>query len=114
MATLLKLGPRNHGQPITNEELAGCDFVSGYDYEVIDERLYVSYEPDAPENLVEDWLYLKLKLHAREHPEVVNHVTNKARVFVTRRRGETIPEPDLAAYEIFPCTFPSGKSAGRT
>lgn len=109
LKTINKLGPVHHGRPMTDEGLAASKFVDGFKYEVIRGRLYVSYEPDAPEHMVEDWLYLKLKLYARVHPEVINHVANKARVFVPSRRQETIPEPDLAAYRDFPVKLPFRK-----
>lgn len=107
MTTAVKIGPGDHGRPCSDEELRGCEFEGGYKYEVIDGKLYVSYEPDLPQDDIEDWVYFKLKLYAREHPEVINRVANKARVFVPgSRRGQTIPEPDLAAYQNFPLHLP--------
>lgn len=100
-----KLGPAQHGRPIRDEELAASEFVSGFKYEVINGRLYVAYEPDLPENWVEDWLYHKLKTYALARPKIINYVARKARVFVPARR-ETIPEPDLAAYRDFPSKLP--------
>jgi Uma2 family endonuclease len=102
----LELGPADHGRPITNEELAAADFVVGYQYEVIDGRLFVSYEPDAPEHWVERWLLLKLYIYSLQRPDVINYVCNKPRVFVHARRRETIPEPDIAAYQGFPVELP--------
>ena len=48
--TLTRLGPADHGQEITNADLAVCRGASGYKFEVIDGRLYVSYEPDLTED----------------------------------------------------------------
>jgi hypothetical protein len=81
MATIaFKIGPTDHGRPVTGEEFRSGDFEEGYKYEVIDGRLYVSYEPDPPEGLLEHWLMSKLDRYARTHPEVINFVYNKTRV----------------------------------
>jgi Uma2 family endonuclease len=100
--TLTRLGPADHGRPISNAELAASRNQSGYKFEVIDGRLYVSYEPDLPEDRIEEWLHSRIKSYTFEHPEVLNYVTRKARVFIPGRPGETVPEPDLAAYHDFP------------
>jgi Uma2 family endonuclease len=102
MATILRLGPCDHGRPLTYEEFTSGDFAQGYHYEIIDGTLYVSPLPDMPANSVEDWLFDKLKAYAREHPEVLNYVTNKARVFVPDRPNVTAPEPDIAGYRDYP------------
>jgi Uma2 family endonuclease len=104
--TLTRLGPADHGRPITNAELSACRSQSGYKFEVIDGRLYVSYEPDLPEDRVEEWLHSQIKWYSYEHPQVLNYVTRKARVFIPGRPGETVPEPDLAAYHDFPLEQP--------
>lgn len=103
---LKKLGPADHGRPMSLEEFMAASSVEGYHYELIDGELYVSPLPDLPENRVEDWVFDKLKLYARQQPAVVNHVTNKARVFVSGRRRLTTPEPDVAAYRNFPLDRP--------
>lgn len=102
MATILKLGPADHGQPLTLEEFHAADWEEGCQFELIDGRLYVTHEPDPPQNIVEIWLFLKVSLYSAQHPEVINFVTNKARVYVPGRRSVTNPEPDLAAYADFP------------
>jgi Uma2 family endonuclease len=106
MKTAVRVGPADHGQPFTSEDFLACRFERGYKYELIGGRLYVTYEPDLPENVIEDWVLFKLKLYTRERPDVINYVTNKARVFVPGRSEETIPEPDLAAYRDFPWQLP--------
>src|SRR5262245_53680146 len=106
MKTLLKIGPRDHGQPITDEELGRAEFVSGYKYEIIGRGLQATYEPDLLEASLENWLLFKLMLYARAHPEVLKYVTNKARVFIPGRQKATIPELDLAAYRDFPTQQP--------
>ncbi len=107
MSTALKkLGPADHGRPMTWEEFMAGDYVEGYHYELIDGKLYVSPEANMPEYRVEDWIHFKLKLYAHYHREVINFVANKARVFVPSRRRVTAPEPDVAAYRDFPLDRP--------
>ena len=107
MSTLLKrLGPADHGRPMTLEEFLAAGSVEGYHYELIDGELYVSPLPNLPENRVEDWVFDKLKQHARDRSSDINFVTNKARVFVPGRRRTTCPEPDVAAYRNFPLDQP--------
>jgi Uma2 family endonuclease len=62
----------------------------------------VASQPNLPEGLAEKWLLKELERYAEEHPETVNFVYNKARVFVPNRVGLTVPEPDVAAYRDFP------------
>jgi Uma2 family endonuclease len=87
---------------MTLEEFLSSSWEEGYHYELIDGKVYVSYLPNLPEDWVEKWAYWRLMLYSRDHPEIINHVTDKARVFVPGRRRVTAPEPDLAAYRDFP------------
>lgn len=102
MATVLMIGPADHGRPMTLDEFMTGDYEEGYHYELIDGQLYVAPSPNLPEDRVEKWLYFKLELYARAHPEIINYVTDKARVFVPGRPRVTALEPDLAAYKNFP------------
>ena len=106
MATVVKIGPADHGRPMSREEFEGGDYAEGYRYEIIDGRLYVSPLPDLPENQVEEWINGKLKRYERRRPEVINYVTSKGRVFVPGRAAATTPEPDQAAYHAFPLHLP--------
>jgi Uma2 family endonuclease len=106
MATLIKLGPTDHGRAISHDEFLAGDYQEGYKYELIDGRLYVTHLPDPPQNIVEVWLFIQLHHYARSHPRILNYVTSKARVFVPGRRRTTTPEPDLAAYRDFPLDLP--------
>jgi Uma2 family endonuclease len=106
MKTLMRIGPTDHGRPITDEELHCAEFVGGYKYELIDGRLYVTYAPDLPGDWVEKWLFLKVVFYALKHPEVINYLSDKARIFIPGRKNATIPEPDLAAYSDFPPNMP--------
>jgi Uma2 family endonuclease len=102
IATMAKLGPADHGRPMTFEEYMGGDYRQGYHYELIDGRLYVSPEANMPQDFVEQWLYVKTLRYSRRHPEIINYVSCKARVFIPGRHAVTAPEPDLAAYQNFP------------
>jgi Uma2 family endonuclease len=102
MTTILKLGPADHGRPLSSEEFHTASWQSGYRYELIHGKLYVSPVPDLPQNWLELWLFGKLNLYVLERPEIINFVTNKARVFVPDETEATQPEPDLAAYQDFP------------
>jgi Uma2 family endonuclease len=102
MSTIVKLGPADHGRPLSLEEFEHGAFEDGYQYELIDGRLYVSPQPNAPMGFLERWLFLKLHDYSRERPEVVNYVHPKARVFVPDRPGVTTPEPDVTLYHDFP------------
>ncbi len=98
----LKLGPTDHGLPLSLDDFESAEYVSGFKYEIIDGRLYVSAEPDPTENELELWLFDKLRDYSRACPGVLNHVTNKPRVFIRSRPHDTVPEPDVAAYANYP------------
>ena len=84
-STKTKLGPLDRGHPMTFDEFMRADYEEGYEYELIDGELYVLPLPNLPENRVEHWIGTKLLHYSWEHPEVINYVTNKARVIVTDR-----------------------------
>lgn len=109
MSTVVKIGPEDHGRPMSFEEYRAGNYQQGYHYELVDGRLYVSPKANLPEDSVETWLLEKVNAFSRKHPKIINYVTNKARVFVSRRRGLTVPEPDLAAYHHFPLHLPFRK-----
>jgi Uma2 family endonuclease len=102
MATVLKLGRADHGRPLSLEEFQAGDYEEGYRYDLIDGVLYVSPQPNVPQGFLEHWIFLKLQRYADAHPEVINFVYTKCRVFVPGRPGVTNPEPDVAAYHDFP------------
>lgn len=106
MATVVKIGPADHGRPLTYHDFATGAWEEGYQYELIDGKLYVAALPNLPQGRIEKWIYAKLDDYSQEHPEVVNFVYNKARVFVPDRPGVTNPEPDVAAYRDFPLDPP--------
>ncbi len=106
MATVRKLGPADHGRKVAAEELRTAEYQGGYKYELIEGKLYVSPEPNLPEDRVEKWLFGELFLYSRTHREVITYLTDKARVFIPDREDLTVPEPDLAAYRDFPVALP--------
>jgi Uma2 family endonuclease len=106
MATILKIGPADHGRPIAYDDFKLAEWEEGYQYELIDGKLYVSPQPNLPQGRIEKWIYDKLNRYARKRPEVIDFVYNKARVLVPDRPGVTNPEPDVAAYHAFPLDEP--------
>src|SRR5262245_19009501 len=106
MATVLKIGPADRGRPMALEEFLGGDYEEGYRYELIDGKLCVSPLPDLPENQIQEWINDTLKQYARRHPEVINFVSSAARVFIPGRPDLTVPQPDQAAYHVFPSRLP--------
>jgi Uma2 family endonuclease len=108
-AMVKRLGPLDRGLPMTFNQFMRADYEEGYQYELIDGELYVFPLPNLPENRVENWIGLKLQHYCLEHPEVINYVTNKARVIVPGRPRATVPEPDQAAYHNFPLDQPFKK-----
>ena len=108
-AKVAKIGPKDHGRPMSFEEFQAADYRPGHKYELIDGRLYVSPEANFPENWVDRWLFGKVLDYSRENPKIINFVTYRARVYVPGRAGITCPEPDLAAYHSFPLHRPIRK-----
>lgn len=94
----LKLGPSDHGRPLTLDDYESADYEPGFKYEIIDGELYVSPEANFAENVLETWLLGALLFYSRDHRDVINYVATKSRVFVHKRKKSTVPEPDIAAY----------------
>lgn len=106
MATVSKLGPTDHGRPMTYEEYLAGEYQEGFRYELINGKLYVSPEANLPAHRVEDWVVFKLKLYTVARPEVINYATFRGRVFIPGRRRVTTPEPDFIAFRDFPLYLP--------
>jgi Uma2 family endonuclease len=98
----MRIGPADHGRPMALQEFMVSEYAEGYKYELIDGKLYVSPQPNAPEGILDTWVGLQLQLYRAQHPDVINYVCPKARLFVPGRPGVTNPEPDVAAYHDFP------------
>src|ERR1700722_5366923 len=101
----LKLGEKDHGRPLTLDDFEEAEFEPGFRYEIIDGRLYVSNEPNFPENFLENWLLRKLIIYSGQRQDIVNYVTLRSRVFIHSRSKATVPEPDIAVY----CDVPEDK-----
>jgi Uma2 family endonuclease len=102
----LKLGPADHGRRLSLARFEEAEYFPGFKYEIIDGRLYVSPQPNPPECVLENWLRRALDRYSDSHPDVINFVAAKSRVYLPRRPRKTIPEPDIAAYANFPHDTP--------
>lgn len=102
MLTSVRFGPKDHGRLVGEVDLQAAEFRSGYDYEVIFGRLYVSPAPDFEHDWIEKHVFGQVFLYSRQHPDVVAYVTDRARVFVPGTDKTTAPEPDLAVYAKLP------------
>lgn len=103
MATATKkLGPADHGRVLSLDDYEAGDYELGHKYELINARLYVSPLPNLSEDRAERWLAKKVESYADRHPEVINYISRKPRVFVPGAQKTTCPEPDLVAYRNFP------------
>jgi Uma2 family endonuclease len=91
---------------MTLDEFSSADAAEGYQYELIDGKLYVSPLLDLPQGLVEYWILSSLMRYSWTHADVCNRVLPKARVFIPGRRKVTNPEPDVTAYRNFPLDVP--------
>jgi Uma2 family endonuclease len=106
MATLLKLGPADHGRRLTLDEFLSGDYQEGHRYELIEGRLYVSPEANLPAGFLERWISRVLDRYVEERPDVINFSWVKTRVFVPGEEEVSAPEPDAAAYAGFPLDIP--------
>jgi len=102
----LKLGPADHGRPLTLDDFDEAEFEPGSRYEIIDGRLYVSVWPNPAENFLETWLFIKLVTYSGQRQDIINYVTVKSRLFIHSRLKATVPEPDIAAYQDLPRNRP--------
>jgi len=102
IATRLKFSALDHGRGLTLQEFDDADRAPGFQYEIIEGRLYVSPEANVPEQLLEAWLRDKLVHYKALNPEIIGLVATKGRVFVSSREEATVPEPDLAIFAPFP------------
>src|SRR5689334_14097041 len=102
MSVGLKLGPADHGREMSYEEYLAGDYEQGYQYELIDGRLYVSPQAGFGHDWYEKFIADKLDEWAKLHRDVIGWVSRKSRVFVTERAETTTPEPDVAAFSQKP------------
>jgi Uma2 family endonuclease len=59
-----------------------------------------------PQGAIDFWLYARLMAYSVLHPEILNFVYYKARVFVPNRPRITSLEPDMACYNDVPRDLP--------
>jgi Uma2 family endonuclease len=109
MTTATKLGPHDHGHPVSLEEFEAAEFEEGHKYELIDGRLYVSPNPNLPEGIIVSWLYERLVEYKLSHPKVIKYLTTGGRVFVPDTAETTCPEPDVSIYRVSPKRLPPGQ-----
>ena len=104
MSTVLRLGPGDHGRPMTYGEFIAGDYLEGYRYELIEGRLYVSPQPNFPHDGNLTYLHRVLDQYRAANPHVINYVSTHARVFLPEEVSDdvTAPEPDFAAYHDLP------------
>src|ERR1700688_2158051 len=100
MATVL--GPTDHGRAMSFDEYMAANYREGYHYELIDERLYVSPHMGPAQAFMDHWLFFKLHDYEVKHPEIINCVTNKALVCVSKRNKATVVGPSIVAYRNLP------------
>src|SRR5688500_14352678 len=89
---VLELGPADHGRELSLEDYLGARGREGYRYELIDGRVVVAPAPNFPHEYLVMWLVHVLNRYIERHPEVINFVSARSRVFVPDRPGPTIPE----------------------
>ena len=83
MRTAVKtFGPSDHGRRVTDEEAYAARYQEGFQYEIIDGRIYVSPTANPEQDRLNEWILDRLKEYCREHPDVINYVTGKGRVLV--------------------------------
>jgi Uma2 family endonuclease len=104
--TRLKLTPKDHGREIDPDEFESSTGEEGYKYEIINGRVYVSPVADLPQGDLEVWLFGKLWEYSQAHPEVINFLAPKSRIFIPGRAKATRPEPDISAYHDYPHDVP--------
>jgi len=99
---LLRLGPADHGKRIDYDTFAAAAWEEGYQYELVDGRLYVLPRPEFPQSFIEGWIYRSLDGYSEENPEIINYVSFNAWLFISGRSSVTALQPDVAAYENVP------------
>ena len=102
----LHLTPAWAGRDISLEDFEHATGQEGWHYELIDGRIEVSPSPEFPHDTILFWINRLFIRYSDNHPEVVNYLSNHARVFVPDRQAATCPEPDFAAYRDFPLPRP--------
>lgn len=103
-----KLGPLDHGLPMTLDEFLAATYEEGAQYELVDGVLYATPTAELPEAMVAHWVLTALHDYEELRPDVINFVFGKARFLVPGRPGPTSLQPDITAYHDFPSHRPIG------
>lgn len=98
MATILKLGPRDHGKKFSDDEFKHADYAEGFHYEVIYGSLYVSQFCGVSHAIFHSDIYSILMDYELAFPEKLGYVSGKARVFVHSQSETTALAPDFSLY----------------
>ncbi len=98
----LYLTPADAGREVSLEEFEHADGEEGWDYELIDGRIEASPTPELPHDSILSWLNPRFIDYSRAHPEIVNYLSNRPRVYIPNRPAATCPRPDFAAFQNFP------------
>ncbi len=114
MKTILKLGPRDQGRALPLEDFEAARYRRGFQYELIEGRLYATPVPSLPHDCLAEWVANEVRAYARLHRGVIEYITTRARVFLPGKPNVTAPEPDLAVYDAFPSHVPVRQRDWRT
>lgn len=106
MATVLTLGPADHGKPMALETFEKAHYREGYEYELVDGKVYVAAKPEVAQAVMEGWLFWALNRYSEQHPEVINFVWSKVVLYIDNRPGATCLQPDMTACRDVPLHLP--------
>lgn len=104
-----RIRSKDHGRRISEREFFAAEFESGFQFELIDGRVFVSPAPDSPHDNAVEWLRAQIAAYQLLHPGVIQYVSGHCRVYVPGRKLTTCPEPDLALFSVYPRRFPRMK-----
>lgn len=114
MKTLTKISATDHGRLLPFEEFDAAEWEDGYQYELIDGRVYVSPLPNLPQGRVERWIYRKLDRYSDKRPEVINSVYARRAYSFAGVGQRLVPNPMSPPTTIFPWTQTLARCAGKT
>ena len=97
-----RLGPRDEGRLLTEEEYLRCQDAGGWVSELVDGVVRMSPSAKPMHSSWQTAVYDALRAFAKSHPGVVNYVAMANDVVIPGRPGPTRPRPDVSAYQNFP------------
>jgi hypothetical protein len=107
MPTLLKLGPADHGRPLTLDEHLHSSYQEGYYYGLIRGKLDVLSRPEFPRDYLAIWIRNSLFGYQLKHSEVIDYISQKSSVFVPGDEEPSCLRPEIAAYQGLNPRLPS-------